>query len=110
MGAKAPDALDQNRSHRGKVLTRQAAIWIIKHFTVRDAQYLQGGGKLLPSQSGEFIVVACIAPVRSSASFRKADYAGFHATLMGQHQRSAKRSTLVVGVGGKTHEPQRQLC
>jgi hypothetical protein len=74
---------------------------------VGDAEHPQGGGKLLPAQMGQLIVIECRAPVRGGTSFGEADYARFRTALVGLHQRAAKSSALIVGVGSDAHQPQR---
>ena len=74
------------------------------------AQYLQSRRELLPAQLSQLVVVAGIAPVRCRSSFGEAYHAGLDATLVGQHQGAAKGSAFVIGVGSKTHQPQRQLA
>jgi hypothetical protein len=109
MRTKAADALHQNLSDRGKVLGRQATVGMVEHLTVGGAQYLQSGRELLPAQLSQFIVAACVAPVRGRSSFREAHDAAFDASLVGQHQGAAKGSALIIRVGSKTHQPQRQV-
>ena len=93
----------------GKVLAHQAAIGIVQHLTMVDAQHAQRCGELLSPQTGELVVVAGIAPMRSRTAFREADHAGFHATLVSQHQGAAKSSTLIIRVGCETHQSKRQV-
>jgi hypothetical protein len=106
---KAPEVRDQNFGDLVKVLVHQATIGIVEHLTVIDPQYAQCCGELLSPQKGELVVAAGIASMRSRTAFREADYAGFDATLVGQHQGAAKSSTLIIRVGSKAHESKRQV-
>ena len=106
---ETPDALDQVSRHPGKVLARESAVGISQHLSVGNSQHAESCGELLPPQNRQFVTVTGIAAVRCRASFGQANHAGLDATLVRLHQRAAEGPTLVIGVGGKTHQPQWQI-
>jgi hypothetical protein len=109
LGAETTDVLDQISRDPRKVLARQPTVGVSQHLSVGNVQHPQSCSEFPPPQSGQLVAATGIPPVRCRASFGQADHAGLNAPLVRLHQRTAEGPTLVIGVGGKTHQPQWQI-
>jgi hypothetical protein len=74
-----------------------------------DVEDTQRSSEFLMSQLGQLVSIAGAPAMRSGAPFGEADDAGFDAALVSPQQRTAKGPALIIRMGGKTHQSQRQI-
>ena len=104
VGAELADALEDVGGQGGEGCEFQAAVLVLEHLVVADAEDVAGGSELGAAELGELGIGGVGGAVGSGLAVGETEDAGVDAPLGGEGESSTEGEAFVVGVGGDAEQ------